>query len=196
MRQWMLLGLFAAFGCAESRPDLTDQELARVESVGAEAANALKGGLLLHLGRAMQDGGITRAISFCSNEALVLTDSIAASLGESIRLKRTSSRIRNPKNQPDEHELAALSFFADHARTEGDLPQHFLQQVSSDETRYYQPLVIVAPCLLCHGSSDQIKSEVTDLLAERYPSDQATGYELGDMRGLIRVSIETEALRH
>jgi hypothetical protein len=41
--------------------------------------------------------------------------------------------------------------------------------------------VIDGVCLTCHGS---VGSDVAAALRERYPDDRATGYALGDFRGI------------
>lgn len=42
------------------------------------------------------------------------------------------------------------------------------------------------PCAACHGTS--IAPEVKDKLAELYPTDKATGFKPGELRGAILVS--------
>jgi hypothetical protein len=42
-------------------------------------------------------------------------------------------------------------------------------------------------CLACHGS--QIGPEVAAVLAEHYPRDRATGFAVGDLRGLLWVEV-------
>ncbi len=37
------------------------------------------------------------------------------------------------------------------------------------------------PCTVCHGT--QLAPAVQEALAARYPSDQATGYGVGELRG-------------
>jgi hypothetical protein len=54
---------------------------------------------------------------------------------------------------------------------------------------FYSPIVITNPlCLQCHGipGTDLAPSTVA-LLQQLYPRDEATGFKLGDLRGLWRV---------
>ena len=51
-----------------------------------------------------------------------------------------------------------------------------------------QSIHVQPQCLGCHGSGDQIASNVKTMLNERYPEDEALGYKPGDFRGAIRVS--------
>ncbi len=39
-------------------------------------------------------------------------------------------------------------------------------------------------CVTCHGPTDALAPDVKQVLATRYPGDQATGYALGDLRGI------------
>jgi hypothetical protein len=46
-------------------------------------------------------------------------------------------------------------------------------------------LVTEAPCLVCHGES--IAPAIAKTIGERYPADRATGFRLGDLRGIVVV---------
>jgi len=182
-----------ALACAPDTADLTEDERLRAAAVGEEAAAALVQGLGSRLGQAIQAGGPAHAVDFCSAEALNLTDSISRSLGTALQLRRTTFRVRNPANSPDDLEKEALRYFESRLNTGQPIPSEFLQRVSGREVRYYKPLYVAQPCLQCHGSPDQITPEVAELLGERYPADSAKGYSSGDFRGLIRVSMPLEA---
>lgn len=45
------------------------------------------------------------------------------------------------------------------------------------------------PCLLCHGTTDQVADEVEQAITEFYPYDEAMGYKAGDIRGAWSVKI-------
>ena len=57
-----------------------------------------------------------------------------------------------------------------------------------DAIIYSKPIFIEAPCLNCHGSSEQISAEVAEFLKNKYPNDKATDYNIGDLRGVISVT--------
>ena len=45
------------------------------------------------------------------------------------------------------------------------------------------------PCLQCHGTPNQdIAPETLAAIQKLYPDDKATGFKLGDLRGLWRVT--------
>jgi hypothetical protein len=43
--------------------------------------------------------------------------------------------------------------------------------------------------LNCHGDPAQFSPELQQTLNERYPNDRAVGFEAGDFRGVVRVTI-------
>jgi hypothetical protein len=57
-------------------------------------------------------------------------------------------------------------------------------------TTFYAPIVIANPlCLQCHGTPEKdIAPATLEAIQKHYPKDQATGYQLGDLRGLWSVT--------
>jgi len=45
------------------------------------------------------------------------------------------------------------------------------------------PIKLQATCLMCHGPKKQIAADVLAAISERYPKDQATGFQEGELRG-------------
>jgi len=175
--------------CGGGLPEVTPQEGRVVQELGEPAAGILAKTLVQHLSLAMAEGGPSQAVDFCSGEALGLTAEVQADLTEGFRLKRTSLNYRNPANAPDEFEDVALRHFQHAIDEGGQAPASYVQRVSREEIRYYKPLFLGEPCLQCHGDPVSFDPGVREALAERYPADRATGYELGAFRGLIRVSL-------
>jgi hypothetical protein len=162
---------------------------AAIAGVGGAAARQLRESLVKRLTAAIDSGGTASAIDVCALEAGQLTDSIGDALGSGIAMKRTSTRVRNPRNAPDSLEQAALAYFQSVADSAGELPASWVQNAGADGHRYYEPLRVVQLCVQCHGPVDSIAPDVRAVIAERYPEDRATGYAPGDFRGLIRVSV-------
>lgn len=187
-----LVATVAACSGGDSQAVDLEHEVAALE-VGGRAADALLGTLVSNLTAAMQEGGPAAAVEFCSIRAMELTADVAAA--EVLEMKRTSLRYRNPANAPDEHETKALRHFETALAETGALPSAWVQRVGLDEYRYYRPLTVAPPCLKCHGSAGEIDPDVTEILADRYPDDLATGYAAGDFRGVVRVSIPEDRLR-
>jgi len=155
-------------------------------AAGEAAAAALTRELMGRVSGAIAQGGPAYAIEFCSEEALTVTSAVAEELG--VRIKRTSSRVRNPQNAPDPDEREALAYFEGELEDGRPLPEHLIRQTDG-ETRYYRPIIVAELCTTCHGPRDALDPEVRNVLDMRYPEDQATGYAPGDFRGLIRVSL-------
>lgn len=178
----------ALTGCAGDE-GVTPAEQAAVVEEGDAAAGALMGALQGHLMAAMQEGGPAHAVRFCAEEALPVTDSVASALGEGFEIKRVSFRHRNPKNAPDAAEAEALRHFESALAETGSVPETWVQRTATGELRYYRSITIAPPCLACHADPAELDPAVRAALEEAYPEDLATGYETGDFRGLLRVTV-------
>lgn len=187
-----LPGLLGLAGCGERLPEVTPEENARVVQVAEPAAAELMRTLLGRLDAALEEGGPAHAIDFCSMDAIPVTRLVEAGLEGGLSLKRTSFRYRNPDNAPDEAEELALRYYEDEILAGREPPAHYVQRVSEGELRYYRPLFVAEFCLRCHGERERMDPEVRAKLDARYPEDLATGYEAGDFRGLVRVSVPAE----
>lgn len=55
---------------------------------------------------------------------------------------------------------------------------------------FYAPILLAAPvCLQCHGRPEKdIAPATMAAIKKLYPEDKATGFQLGDLRGLWRVT--------
>jgi tetratricopeptide (TPR) repeat protein len=172
---------------AELVEEVDDATHARVVASGDSAASTLAVTLSGKLFDAISDGGPAFAIDFCAQEAQALAAAVASSMGPGWEVKRTSRRTRNPANAPDPGEQSALALFHE-AEADGGL-EHLVQRTRDGGYRYYRPLRIAPLCLECHGSPAAMDADVRQVLSERYPDDQATGYGTGELRGLIRVTV-------
>ncbi len=180
-----------ASACGPGGDDEVGPEVeAAVLEVGSSASSELMGALMENLTGAMQAGGAAGAVDFCAVRALDLTAGVA--LAQGLDIKRTSMRYRNPANAPDEGETEALRYYETALAEAGELPGPWVQKSGRDEYRFYRPLVVAPPCLVCHGSAEEIDPAVQAILDERYPDDLATGYSVGEFRGVIRVSVPAE----
>jgi hypothetical protein len=185
---------FTVLSCTNDSTEVTPEEEQWVAAVGRESATALAGGLIQRLTAALQEGGAEHAVSFCSQEALSLTATIEQGLTDGIQLKRTSLKYRNPANAPDELETAAIEYFEDALANRHELPPYYVQRASRSDFRYYQPLVVNDLCLQCHGPAETIAPEVRQAIETLYPNDLATGYTVGELRGLISVTVPARVL--
>ena len=164
---------------------------AAVSEVARPVATALVQTLGGNLMTAMEEDGPVGAMEFCNVQALPLTRQVAAEQG--MQVKRTSWRLRNPSNAPDELEVVALRHF-EPVRAADSEAEPWVQRDPDGGWRYYQPLPTAQACLNCHGSPEELAPGVADALARLYPEDEATGFEVGSLRGLLRVTVPTDAL--
>ena len=163
------------------------------ESVSKKLLKSLKGELV----KALKKNPL-EAIEVCSQKALPITKKVEKEIDHGIKLKRTSLKYRNPANAPDEYEKEALRYFEENYKETGKIPRYYIQKVKENGKmyyRYYKPLKIKPVCLTCHGKQKYIHPDVYDKIIQIYPNDKATGYKVGNFRGVIRVSIPEEELK-
>lgn len=152
------------------------------------AADALTGELAGKLGEELREGGPAAAVAVCSEVA----QNIAAEHSrEGLSVRRVSLRVRNPADRPDAFERQWLERMEERHRAGEPLSE--TSEVAGTELRYMRPLFIAGLCLECHGDPAGFDAEVRQILAERYPEDQAVGYETGDLRGAVSVRVHLEA---
>ncbi len=180
LRVLVLAGLSAA---AASAAEL-EERAAASRAVVQEFQQRLQA----ELKAAMKDGPV-KAIGVCSEKA----PAIAAELSEKRggKVARTSLRLRNPKNAPDEWERKVLERFELRTR-QGERPDtlefyEIVEREGRKEFRYMKAIAIPknAPCLVCHGRA--IDSKVDAKLKALYPEDRARGYQEGELRGAFTV---------
>jgi len=155
---------------------------------GEKAASALVQKLGGELKAKMQASGPVEAVKFCSNNALTLTEQTG--IQEGVKIKRITLNERNPVNTPTPLERSLLQEWGKNVQN-GQPIQPKLVQNKKDEFTYYKPLIINNDvCLKCHGVLDE-QSALAKSIKETYPNDHATGYKMGDLRGMIAVTIST-----
>lgn len=170
-----------------------DPEAAEVRRLGEDAINRLATTLVREVTAAMAKDGPASAVDVCHLKAVPLTNGTVAGLPRIVAMKRTSLKLRSPANAPDPAEKLVL----DHIQQlldDGDPPPPLLVQRveapgAAPEWRVYKPIGMMPKCLACHGDPERQPDALRAKLAERYPDDQATGYNAGEWRGLIRVTV-------
>ena len=157
--------------------------------VGQNMAMKTKGVLGKNLLKAINSKGTENALSFCSNRALPLTDSMAVSLNAQI--KRVSDKNRNPKNKADQDELAYIESTKKRL-LKGEEPKPQIMTVDSKQLAYY-PIMTGKMCMQCHG---QVHTEVLPATLSKinslYPDDKAIGYKLNELRGIWVVKMNAK----
>ena len=163
-----------------------------VQATALERGRAIAGQafalLSTNLARAIGEGGVTNALAYCSERAYPLTALVADT--NQVRLQRLTHRPRNPSNEVRSAELGILREFQ-LALGRGGQPGPVVRAGADDTVVFYSPIVLTNPlCLQCHGAvGTDIQPATAALLATLYPQDQATGFKLGDLRGLWRIEM-------
>lgn len=195
---WTLLALVAMFaGCRDGEGDapetpaeapkqaergpwaldeVPDELRPRVER-GMQAMDAVQARLFQALGDALGEGPASGALEVCSEIAQPLTAEVAAEAG--IEVGRTSLKIRNPENEPEDW---VRPWLKEHWQepAAGIMP---MVVDLGDAIGIARPIGTMDLCETCHGPEEALAAELRESLERLYPEDQAVGFMTGDLRG-------------
>ena len=185
----ILLGLclvMLALDCSSDQQANTSTE---AEVAAAKAAiKEFAGALQTELKTAMKAGGPTAAIGVCNTKAMPITAQVSADHG--MTLSRVSLKNRNPSNAANDWQSAVLEDFEKKKLAGKDITKLAWSETAKagdgQEFRFMKAIPTGEVCLKCHGT--QIAPEVSQVLANLYPEDRATGYKEGDIRGAFVVT--------
>lgn len=185
-RHLALAGLVPAFlaGCATAPGP---EQQARYTEEARAAVNQTIQTLGGELKKAMQEGGPVNAISVCKEKAPKIAAAVSEQHG--VKLRRVTTRSRNPKSVPDAWEAKVLRDFEQRLAS-GASPasleySEVVQDGDARSFRYMKGLVVQEVCMTCHGTKETIPAGVQAKLAAEYPHDQATGYLPNMLRGAV-----------
>lgn len=154
---------------------------------GKKIAAAAFAKLSEELAKALADGSPSHALPFCH----VNVPKIMAEVSEQqvASVQRLTHKPRNPKNRVSEAEQKIIDGFAT-ARTAGETPKPVLLTDPAGRKVFYSPIyVTMATCLQCHGEPGKDISEANlKLIRSLFPEDLATGFKLGDLRGMWKIT--------
>ena len=128
--------------------------------------------------KAVKTGGPVSGIEACNVKAPYLEDLHSQS---SWQVSRTSLKYRNPSNQPDLWEKEQLERFNEESLKGQDPMTMWAVYEDEKQVRVMKAIPTKGVCLTCHGMN--LAPKVRAKLDELYPSDLATDYELGQIRG-------------
>lgn len=128
------------------------------------------------LSKALADGPVA-ALSVCAGIAPQLAKRASS---ERVAVGRSALRLRNPDNAPRAWLKPLIEELAQLPSPEG---QYRVRPIDGGRHGYAEAIVLQPPCLLCHGKN--VASDLAALITARYPSDQATGFEVGQLRGVF-----------
>lgn len=145
------------------------------ESLAAQFKRELQDALRAGLAQ-----GPAEAVAACRLRA----PEIAASLARNgVRVGRASHRLRNPSNAPPEWVRPILDAYV---ANPSDLEPR-TTALPNGQSGYVEPIITQSLCLACHGRV--LAPEVAAKIADLYPEDEAVGFEIGDVRGVLWVTV-------
>lgn len=121
--------------------------------------------------------GPAHAVEVCSDRAAKIA--IEASK-PGFAVGRSTDKPRNPNNKAYGWQHDAITYFASIGKLEGAT---FSRRMPSGAIAYAEPITMGPVCLTCHGKN--VENELQEKIRARYPQDQATGYEAGQLRGIF-----------
>lgn len=196
---FLLPGLRAA-DAASPAPALTAEflsvdapELAEVRQLADRAISRIGYTLVTEASSTVAKQGVERAAELCHLKDVPAMGKVIADMPRIVAFKKTSLRLRDPANAPDEADLLALNKVRRDIERGTQPPKLLLQQVEfangKKELRAYRPVPVTQHCLPCHGPAEAMPDGLRAFLKKKYPEDEATGFAVGELRGVLRVSI-------
>ena len=123
------------------------------------------------------------AIAVCAEDAPKIAERWSS---DGVVVRRTALKVRQSENAPTAADRATLIEFAKRlAAGESAGQVEDFAVAPSGQIRYARALITEAPCLVCHG--ENVAPVIAKAIGERYPEDAATGFRLGDLRGIVVV---------
>ncbi len=133
------------------------------------------------LGKALSEKGAQKALGDCKVEAPHVGKNEKGRGMHSLEVGRTSLKLRNSKNAARAWVKPYLEKFSVLAAAE--IPKSTLVTLGKNHYGYLEPIIVEPICLNCHGAN--LTEGVKQDLAAYYPDDKATGFSVGDFRGVI-----------
>jgi hypothetical protein len=184
--KYIVILLIALLTFSSCKSDLSEEQKQEYTVKGKEIAQATMKELAGNLMKQMKLGGPKLAVPFCNAAAYPLTDKIAKKYNVSI--KRTSHKIRNPKNSPNSEESKIIKNYLVSLDKEESIKP--VVKIEADKkVHFYAPIILDKKCIACHGTVGKEVSKQTDsIIKSFYPTDKATGFKVGDLRGVWSIT--------
>ena len=174
-------GQRATWRIAETPAELKPA-IARADLIVVEMHDAL----IRELTAGLDRGGPEFAMRSCHIDVAGVLQRLGRQ--EGIAAGRTSHRLRNPANVPP-------AWAASVVRTHTGGLARDLDGFAVDlgtKVGVLRPIAQRPMCASCHGPVEKLSPAVRATLADRYPSDRATGFKEGELRGWYWVEMPKE----
>lgn len=173
MKYAMLIWLLGGSALAEVS---SVEELKPIQRAHEEV-DGLKKNYRRALDAALKKSGPEGAIGSCRLDA----SRLKAAKSGNLTVGRTSHKLRNPSNHGPEWVKPILASWV--KRKRGDIPKEELVDLGGGKWGYVEPIFVEPVCLNCHGA--HLTPMMQKTLKATYPEDQATGFSVGDLRGVL-----------
>lgn len=169
-----------------SKDEIRQEAMEEGNRIALETQQALASQLKFIIER----DGIPQALKYCNVHAYPIVDSLEKK--HDVGIKRASLHVRNPKDKPDEEEADILAEY-ESAIANGQTPSPVVI-LDDKQVRYARPIILSNQlCLNCHGIiGKDIKENHYEVIRALYPEDNATGFKLGDLRGIWSIKFNRE----
>ena len=135
----------------------------------------------------IQKKGVLESLNFCNVQAYPLTDSM--SVVHNAIIKRVTDKPRNPNNKANAEELGYINDFKQ-AIANKEEPKPLVKEFDN-KVKVYYPITTNNMCLQCHGKPNKtLESKTLMSLKNLYPLDNATGYDVNQVRGIWSVTFD------
>ncbi|MCK6511713.1 DUF3365 domain-containing protein [Myxococcota bacterium] len=138
----------------------------------------------------MAGGSIEKAIQTCQKTAGHIERQFGKSHNATVQ--RISHRNRNPANLASSDEMKLIRQLKQKIAMDSPTLHTLLPSEDKKTKTVYLPILVAMPtCLKCHGSpTKDIEPETLALLKKYYPQDRATGFRIGDVRGMWKITFQ------
>lgn len=159
-----------------------DEDLIRTAS--ARLIGEFSGELRSRLVAAIKSSGPTGAIKECRLAAPAVADSMSQ---QGFTIRRVTNKTRNQDNRATLAEKNIMAIFTDTVQPKRKFFGDWKTEDSVTTYTYYKPIYMKKACLQCHGDLQTLAPGVYKTVKKHYPTDKATGYKAGDLRGMFVV---------
>jgi cytochrome c551/c552 len=195
MEDFMIKSALAGFGffilCG---PAFADEAALKAQAADLTARYAKE--LKTALSGAIEKDGPMGALDVCHSVAPKIAADLSASSGWSVA--RTSLKPRNAASAPDDYERNMMESFnariAKGAKTADLVSAEIVEAQGAKVFRFIKAIPTGEVCLTCHG--ENVSPELKQKISQLYPNDQATGFKIGDMRGVFTLKKPLRASMH
>ena len=132
----------------------------------------------------MKTAGPAASVSLCQIQAPAITKATSKQVSDSSwSISRTSLQPRSLNNTPDAWVIQVMKDFEKRKVQGEDVSQISHSEIRNNQYYFIKAIPTQAACLACHGK--KLTKDVAITLKQLYPNDKATGFNIGDIRGVF-----------